>query len=218
MALEEAASRYGLKLKPKKNLTHKTLLKVNLLTHKLTKRRNKASRRRNVKKYNRANLKSLITFLEKIEELDEKALMENLDEFRDRLILFITSVLNDIHDEFKILQDMLPAAEMNEENASLNDLDNLIGALGTMRIAPDDFDPSDAMDKAKDVLENLLDEYESDDIEEEAREIYGTAIDMIVDAFIKAIGKHAVELKVVTASAAAAPENNLANAFAKLGF
>lgn len=220
-ALEEAASIHGLKLKPKKNLTHKARLTVSLFTHNLKKGQTKKSRRR-------ANLQRLIDFLDELDDMDEQALKRSDGEFRDKLIYFVTYMLGEIEEAVDNLKYMLPASDMNEENAG-DDLDKLVGAMKAIRIAPAESNPFETIDMIKDLLEKLGKEYRSYNIQEEARAMYGDAIDMIVDAFIEAIRKHAHELKAVAvaapasaamgASAAAAPANapNIDNITMMLG-
>ena len=199
MGLENIArSRFGTKPKSLKKVKRT----VATFTKKLHRGEHKKSATGKARKYNIRHLKHLVGFLDELERIDEEAIETDNNELREKLSIFTTLVIGDLKDVFENLRSMLPDDEVHD------DLDSLIGVMSGMKL---ENDADDELEKAKDLIEKLEDEYRSNNILPEARIIYGYAIEMLVDAFINAITKHSGELRT-RAPVAAAPANNGLNA------
>lgn len=154
------------------------------LTRKLGRKAEKEARTGKIRKYKREKLGALISFLERLDELDDMALETDNDDLRTRLSIFTMAVMGELEEVFGTIKEMLPG-----EDGVSSDIDDLIGAISGMTV--EDRDSMEGIiEDAKDILEALRDEYQDEDIMEEAREMYGTTIDLLVEKFIAAIKAH----------------------------
>ena len=174
------------------------------LTRKLGRKAKKEAKTGKIRKYKREKLGALIAFLERLDELDDMALETDNDDLRIKLSIFIVAIMGELEEPFETIKTMLPS-----EHDMGSDIDDLIGAISGMSVENHE-GMEDIIEDAVDILEKLRDEYQDEDIMEEAREMYGFAIDFIVERFIAAIQKHQGELAEVPA------DNNISDLFSGL--
>lgn len=181
------------------------------LTRKLGKKAEKEARTGMIHKYKRQKLRALIAFLERLEKLDDMALETDNEDLRIRLSIFVMAVMGELEETFETIKEMLP-----HEHEMSSNIDDLIGAISGMTVNNQE-SMEDIIENAKDILKALKSEYNDEDLMEEARELYGSAIDLLVEKFIVAIEKHQAELMAVSEAPAGNNVSGLLNLFSDLG-
>lgn len=181
------------------------------LTKKLGKKTEKEARTGIVHKYKRQKLRALIAFLERLEKLDDMALEIDNNDLRTRLSIFVMAVMGELEETFETIKEMLP-----RDHEMSSNIDDLIGAISGMTVNNQE-SIEDIIEDAKNILKALKSEYNDEDLMEEARELYGGAIDLLVERFILAIEKHQVELMAVSEAPAGNNVSGLLDLFSDLG-